>query len=216
MFRYYITSFLVFSIIIVAVFIKPVNALLPLSGKLIIVDPGHGGKDAGTSSNGVLEKDLNLEISLKLEKELIKSGASVLLTRDGDYDLSSPNVSWRKKSDFDNRIEIINRTNADYYISIHLNYLNDSSYYGPQVFYNKSNKQFALVMQDALNSMLQGEREIKTIPTTTYMYSKLRVPGLLIECGFLSNYQERQKLMSIDYQEQVAKAIVRGIINYSI
>ena len=100
-----------------------VNALMPLSGKIIIIDPGHGGKDPGTISDSTYEKDINLEISKALEIELSKTGATVIMTRDGDYDLSEPNARWRKKSDFDNRIKLINNSKANLYLSIHLNYL---------------------------------------------------------------------------------------------
>ncbi len=116
-------------------FITTIKASLPLSGKLIIIDVGHGSKDNGTSYNNILEKELNFNISKKLEEQLIKNGASVILTREGDYDLSSPNSKQRKRSDFNNRIELINNSNADMYLSIHINYLNNTSYSGSQVFY---------------------------------------------------------------------------------
>ena len=74
-----------------------VNALMPLSGKIIIIDPGHGGKDPGTISESIYEKDINLKISKALEIELSQSGATVIMTRDDDYDLSKPNARWRKK-----------------------------------------------------------------------------------------------------------------------
>ena len=172
--------------------------------------PAHGGADPGTISNKIYEKDLNLAISKFLEIELTKVGATTILTRDGDYDLSTPNTKWRKKSDFDNRIKLINNSKADLYLSIHLNYLEDSSYSGPQVFYNnETNKEIALVIQETLNKNLKTNREIKKIPTKTYMYSKLKIPGVLIECGFLSNYSEKEKLISPEYQEKLAV-----IINY--
>jgi len=111
-------------LLISAIFInKEVQALLPLSGKVIIVDAGHGGVDPGTTKDNIYEKDINLAISKYLELELSKSGASVILTRDGDYDLSYPDARWRKKSDFDNRINLINNSKANLYLSIHLNYL---------------------------------------------------------------------------------------------
>ena len=81
-----------------------------LIGKVIILDCGHGGKDKGTSAEDVYESDINLSIVLKLKEELIKQGVNVILTRDGDYDLSTPNASRRKKSDFDNRINLINES----------------------------------------------------------------------------------------------------------
>ncbi|MEG1150430.1 MAG: N-acetylmuramoyl-L-alanine amidase, partial [Bacilli bacterium] len=184
------------------------------SGKVIVLDAGHGGKDPGTSYGNILEKDINLKIVLELEKELSKNGASVILTRDGDYDLSSPKTSMRKRSDFDNRIKLINESNANMYISIHLNYLSDSAYYGAQVFYNKNNKVLGSSIQKFLNDNLKTNRIEKEIPKNTYMYNKLNVKGVLIECGFLSNYNERNLLINKDYQKELAKVIASSIINY--
>lgn len=192
-----------------------VNALMPLSGKIIVIDPGHGGKDPGTISNTTYESDINLAISKALEIELSKTGATVILTRDDDYDLSNPNARWRKKSDFDNRINLINNSNANLYLSIHLNYLTNSAYYGPQVFYDKEeNKNLALTIQKILNTNLNTNREIKKIPNETYMYDKLTIPGVLIECGFLSNPEEKNKLTTEEYQQKLASLIKDAIIEY--
>ena len=120
--------------------VSSVSASLPLTGKMIVIDVGHGGVDAGTSFGNILEKDLNLAIALKLQNTLSKNGASVLMTRDGDYDLSSPNASRRKKSDFDNRIKLINDINPKLVISIHQNYYKDSKYKGTQIFYKDNKK----------------------------------------------------------------------------
>lgn len=207
---------LILVLLISALFInKEVEALLPLSGKIIIIDPGHGGKDPGTISDKIHESDINLEISKQLEIELTKMGATVILTREGNYDLSTPNAKWRKKSDFDNRINLINNSKADLYISIHLNYLTDSKYYGAQVFYNNAeNQKIASSIQEILNNELNNDREIKKIPSRTYMYDKLNIPGVLIECGFLSNYKEKELLKTSEYQQKLAKIITKGIINY--
>ena len=183
-------------------------------GRIIIIDPGHGYLDPGTSYENIYEKDINLNISLYLKEKLESYGATVYMTRDGDYDLSTPNAIYRKKSDFDNRINLINNSKADIYLSIHLNYLSDFKYYGPQVFYNGKNIYFANIMQDILNKGLNSNRKIKTIPKDTYMYSKLKVNGLLIECGFLSNYEDRQKLITNEYQKKVANLISNGVIKY--
>lgn len=203
-------------LLISALFINnEVQALLPLSGKIIVIDPGHGGKDPGTVSENTYESTINLEISKYLEIELSKAGATVILTRDGDYDLSSPNTRWRKKSDFDNRIKLINNSNANMYISIHLNYLSDSSYSGAQVFYNNdTNKEIAKVIQKEMNEELKGNRNTKKIPNQTYMYDKLTIPGVLIECGFLSNYKEKELLTSSSYQQKLAKVITQAITEY--
>ena len=215
--NYYWKMLSLFLILVIVFSFFKANALLPLSGKIIIVDPGHGGKDPGTVSNGIYESDINLKISKYLEYYLTINGASVILTRNGNYDLSSPNIYNRKRSDFDNRIKIINHSNADLYLSIHLNYLRDSSYYGPQVFYNKkqdNNEELAKVIQENLNSKTNTKREIKKIPDRTYMYNKLNPPGVLIECGFLSNYQEREKLKSDKYQKKIAQYITEAIIKF--
>ena len=211
-----IKIFILILLLVSALFINnEVEALLPLSGKIIIIDPGHGGKDPGTVNGKIYESNINLEISKYLEIELIKNGATVILTRDGDYDLSTPNAKWRKKSDFDNRIKLINNCDANMYISIHLNYLNDNSYSGPQVFYiNETNMNIATIIQKELNKNLNNDRKIKKIPNKTYMYDKLNIPGVLIECGFLSNPKEKELLISSSYQQKLAKIITKGIINY--
>ena len=185
-----------------------------LVGKVIILDVGHGGKDKGTSVNEVYESKLNLEIALKLRKELTRQGMDVILTRDDDYDLSSPDVNRRKKSDFDNRINLINSSKADIYLSIHMNYLNDTKYYGAQVFYTDGNDDLARVMQQSFKDNLKSPREEKKLSEGIYMYKKLKVPGVLIECGFLSNEKERGLLVQDEYQNRIVKTIVDGLLNY--
>ena len=212
--KYLSVVFILFCVFVSMFDVIKVLAFLPLSGKIIVIDPGHGGADPGTSYNDILEKDLNLQISLYLERELSRRGASVIMTREGDYDLSSANAMWRKKSDFDNRIKLINNSNADLYLSIHLNYLNQPQYSGAQVFYKEQNMDLAESIQMMLNDKLNGNREVKEIPSNTYMYRQLRVKGVLIECGFLSNYNERQLLQTKDYQQKIASAIAEAISNY--
>jgi N-acetylmuramoyl-L-alanine amidase len=212
--KYYIIILVSFCILTIILNIKNVSASLPLIGKIIIIDPGHGGLDPGTSGGKIYEKDINLEISKSLEKELIKLGANAILTRNGDYDLSTPNTTWRKKSDFDNRIKLINNSGANLYLSIHLNYLNETEYHGAQVFYDQKNERLAKIIQKHLNTDLKNNREIKKIPSSTYMYSKLKIPGVLIECGFLSNYGERNMLITKTYQEKLASTIAKSLPYY--
>lgn len=185
-----------------------------LEGKKIILDAGHGGKDGGTSVDGIYEKDINLSVILKLKKELNKHGVDVLLTRDGDYDLSSPNTNRRKKSDFDNRIDLINNSNADMYISIHVNYLDDNRYYGAQTFYTKENLKLAQVMQESLKNKLNSPMYEKELNNSIYMYKKLSIPGVLIEIGFISNRNERELLTNDDYQDKIVDSIINGLISY--
>ncbi len=187
---------------------------LPLVGKIIIIDPGHGKLDPGTVYGDIYEKDINLQISLFLKEKLESYGAVVLMTREGDYDLSSPNAIYRKKSDFDNRIKYINESKGDLYLSIHQNYLSDSRYSGSQVFYTSDNKILAQSIQQVLNKELKNDREIKMIPNTKYMYSKLHIKGVLVECGFLSNKEEREKLITTKYQQEFAASLAKAIIVY--
>ena len=157
-----------------------------------------------------------MEITIKLQKELEEKGANVILTRVDNNDLSEPNALYRKKSDFDNRIKIINNSHADLYISIHQNIYQKEQYYGPQVFYYpkiKDNEFIALTIQDELNKFANTDRQYKII-NGTYMYDKLNVKGVLIECGFLSNNNERNKLQDDKYQLNLVKTITNGIIKY--
>ena len=185
-----------------------------LSDKVIIIDPGHGGKDAGTSVDDILEKDINLSISLLLKNKLEELGVSVIMTRDGDYDLSSPDIDRRKKSDFDNRINLINNSGADLYLSIHINYLDDSRVYGAQVFYTKDNEELASIMQNEFKKNLNTPLDYKKINNSIYMYKKLEIAGLLIECGFLGNASDRKLLMNNNYREKLVNSIINAIIKY--
>lgn len=191
------------------------NASFPLAGKIFVIDAGHGGVDPGTVVGNIYEKDINLEISVALKNEIIKLGGTVLMTREGDYDLGVPKATYRKKSDFDNRIKFINNSKADYYISIHLNYLSDSRYSGAQVFYSdilKQNKSIAETIQKYLNDSLNNDREVKKISNTIYMYSKLKIPGVLVECGFLSNANERNMLQSSEYINKFAYNLALSLV----
>ena len=185
-----------------------------LVGKKIVIDVGHGGKDSGTVYEKVREKDINLSIALKLKNELIKNGVNVIMTRDGDFDLSKPNANRRKKSDFDNRINMINNSGADMYISIHINFLSNGRYYGAQTFYTKGNELLASSIQESFIKKLKSPMKERKLNNDIYMYKKLNIPGVLIECGFLSNNNERKLLISDKYQEKLVDAIVEGIIKY--
>ena len=205
---------LLFLIIIISIFnVSASNLTFPLLGKTIYLDAGHGGVDNGATVNNVKEKDLNLQIVYKLKETLTSAGATVLLTRKDDNDISNPNALYRKKSDFDNRIKLINNSNADLYISIHQNIYQNKKYSGPQVFYVKDNQKLAEIIQNTLNKYLNTNRKVKTI-NNTYMYKLLKKKGILIECGFISNDNERYKLKTEEYQLKLSKIITEGIITY--
>lgn len=212
----FIICILFFTVVII-LSVPMVSADLPLTGKVFYIDPGHGGVDPGSVFDDILEKNINLSISKFLQEELQRYGATVYLTRDGDYDLGSPNAMFRKKSDFDGRIKKINQSKADFYLSIHLNVLSNVKYSGPQVFYNKKvleSEQLATYLQSKMNEGLGGDREVEPIPSSTYMYSKLNKMGVLVECGFLSNASERQKLVTEEYQRKIASVLAEAIRDF--
>ena len=194
-----------------------INALnLPLLGKVIYIDPGHGGTDPGALYNDLYEADLNLQISLKLEAELEKNGAIVYLTRYGDYDLAVKNAINRKRSDLSRRANIINASNADIYLSIHLNSDISSTWQGAQAFYdtvNEKNEIIAKIMQEQFKKELKTKREYKQI-NEHYLYQRVKIPGILLEVGFISNPNERYLLKQDSYQEKIATSIKDGLINY--
>lgn len=188
---------------------------LELLGKVIYIDPGHGGADPGTVYKDIYEKDINLDICLKLQKVLESEGAIVYLTRYGDYDLSNNSYS-RKKSDLNNRAKIINASGADIYISIHLNSISSSTWKGAQVFYddvNEKNIEIANLFQEQLKKDLKTNREVKEIKTML-MNRKITVPGILVEAGFLSNPNDRYLLRQDDYQYKICNSIRNGLIKY--
>ena len=191
------------------------NESLELLGKVITVDPGHGGRDPGTRYGNILEKDLNLEISKQLEKELTKRGAIVYMTRDKDEDLSSKYDARKKRGDLYRRLMFIKKNKSDLYLSIHLNWYNNSYYGGVEVLYNdinKNNKILASNIKDAFVDSNIKTRNIKK--TTLYMYKNTYTPGVLIECGFLSNKNDRYLLQKADYQKKISTIITKGVISY--
>lgn len=189
---------------------------LSLLEKVIYLDAGHGGVDAGAESNGIKEKDINLVLVKKLEHVLSGMGAIVYLTREGDYDLSKTTVN-RKRSDLANRAKLINESDADIYISIHLNSTTESKWRGLQVFYNSvnsENKMFAECMNDILKKNLSNVREVKK-ENSYYMYKRISdVPGILIEAGFISNPNDNYILRDSDYQDKLINNITLGVITY--
>ena len=186
-----------------------------LLGKVIILDSGHGGVDAGATGNQIIEKDLNLILTRKLEKELVSRGATVYLTREDDNDLSTTTVN-RKRSDLYNRAKYINKISPNMYISIHLNSVTNSSWRGLQVFYttkNEENKLIAETITNHLKESISNVREIKK-NNTYYMYKHITSPGVLIEAGFISNPNDSYLLRNKEYQDKLISSISDSIEIY--
>ena len=188
---------------------------LPLQDTIIMVDAGHGGRDSGTYYGDILEKDINLEIAKELEKELTKYGAIVYMTRKRDVDLSSIYDSAKKRGDLYRRLLLIKEKKCDLYISIHINWYDDNTLRGSEVLYNSINKENKVLAQSIMNRFkkeLDSNRNIKT--TDLYMYRNTTTPGVLVECGYLSNPAERKLLQKEEYQKRLAKTIIKGIIDF--
>ena len=186
-----------------------------LLGKTIYIDPGHGGIDSGATYKNIYEKDINLIMSKKLEKELISKGAKVYLTRETDKDLSLTK-NQRKRSDLINRAYLINKENPDIYISIHLNYIQNSKWKGLQIFYNnknEENQEIALKLTEYLKEKTTNIREPK-YNNTYYMYKNIFSPGVLIELGFLSNPDDRYRLTHEKYQDILITNLASSIEKY--
>ena len=177
--------------------------------------PSHGGRDSGAISNTFLEKDMNLLLSEKLAKNLISKGATIYLTRDGDYDLSKSTIN-KKRDDLYSRVKLINNSNADMYISIHLNSSPSSKWNGIQVFYSNILKENKLIADTITNTLKDNMKNIRDIKKENgyYMYSKLKVPAVLIEAGFISNPNDNYKIRQSTYQDILINNITKGIEIY--
>lgn len=189
---------------------------------LIIIDAGHGGEDPGAvGANGVYEKNLNLEIATILGGLLEERGFAVLYTRTEDKLLytEAENIKGiRKISDLKNRCKIAAEYENATFISIHMNSFGDAKYSGLQVYYgteNELSRNLATSIQKNVKDNLQPENNRVVKPgKNMYVLENIKNSGVLIECGFLTNREECEKLSEKEYQKQLSLAIVCGIIEY--
>lgn len=189
---------------------------------IYVLDAGHGGEDGGAVSGaGAKESDINLAITLKLNELIRFLGKKTILTRSSDISIYSDGAQTlreKKTSDLKNRVELVNKTKHAVLISIHQNSLPSvPSVHGAQVFYSavEPSAQLAASIQNAMNIgiNLQNQKEEKRIDPSIYLMKMSLRPAVLIECGFMSNAEEAEKLQSPDYQKKLAVAIAAGIMN---
>ena len=189
---------------------------------VIVLDAGHGGLDSGAvGQSGVLEKDVNLAVVLDLRDMLEMSGFEVVLTRDEDISIYDPGVEGirnQKLNDMDNRLKIIQSHPDSIFLCIHQNNFTDPQYFGGQMFYNNNhpdNRTLAQIMQRRFADLQPGnDREIKLSGEELFLLKSNKNPSLMIECGFLSNPDEEQKLSTKEYQQKVAFTIYGGVMEY--
>lgn len=217
MFKYKLVMLVLFLFLATTFYyVEGKNNALPLFGKIIYIDPGHGGRDPGAIYKNIHEADINLEISKKLEKSLEERGAIVYMTRYDDYDLSVKYTNNRKRSDLSRRVNIINTSDCDMYISIHLNADPSSTWQGIQTFYddiNPENKKLADHMQQLFKKRFHTKREVKRL-TDIYLHRKVEKLGILVEAGFLTNPNDRYLLKQTTHQQKIANIITEGVISY--
>lgn len=190
---------------------------------IVIIDAGHGGLDGGTqSADGTLEKEINLKIALKLNDFLKSMGIKTILTRDTDISICDDDavtIREKKISDIHNRLNIVESTENAILVSVHQNYFTQSKYYGAQVFYSKNNsdsKIIADIIQRNIANYLQKDnsREIKQSGSEIYLLHNATAPAVMVECGFLSNPDEAEKLKDETYQQKIAFLISISIFEY--
>ena len=183
---------------------------------------GHGVPDEGAeSSTGTTEAETNLKIALKVQNLLEQSGATVILTRSDEnaiYDLDSQTLKEKKISDIHNRVKIGNESSADIFVSIHLNKIPQQQYWGWQCFYkngNEASTKLAKLLQQNLNEAIQKENNRVAMKIDNiYIVEHVEIPLSIVECGFLSNPEEEQLLLTDEYQNKLAWGIYNGIMEY--
>ena len=185
----------------------------------VVVDAGHGGSDPGKIGiNGAREKEVNLAIAEKLKECLEEAGIHVVMTRSDPGGLYQEEDENKKQADMRARCTIINEAKADLTVSVHQNSYPAEAVCGPQVFYHAQSsegRKAAACLQEALNSELSIARPRETKANNTYyLLKKTKTPVVIAECGFLSNYEEAEKLTSKEYQKEVAEALCVGILTY--
>ncbi len=191
------------------------------TGKIytVVVDAGHGGFDSGkVGIDGTLEKDLNLKISKKLEKLLQAADIQVIMTRTDDHSLSNQGTTGQKAQDMKNRAACMNEANADCIVSIHQNSYPDEAIKGAQVFYyhgSDHGKSLAATLQKQLIQKVDpSNHRSEKANDSYYLLKKSTAPIVIVECGFLSNWEESKKLADDTYQQKLAWAIHLGILQY--
>lgn len=189
---------------------------------LVILDAGHGGTDGGSSAaDGTRESDINLQITMKTDAVLGLMGQETLLVRRADTDLSdlsANTIAQKKVTDIHNRVDLINSHPEALLVSIHQNAFSQEKYHGAQVFYDEvgESKVLAETLQGVFNQCVDStnRRKAKSIQPEVYLMNHIKVPGILVECGFLSNPAEAEKLKTDGYQNQLAVAIAVTAFNH--
>ncbi len=220
------------AVLLIAILAVPIILCIEMSSSdtftdpkngVIVIDPGHGGIDGGTSKDGVLEKEINLDIAKKLKSILIKQGYKIIMTREEDVSLESLDSSRKSRHmrDLTARANIINNSNSQLFLSIHVNSnFKKPATNGAIVFFNKKyeqNKTLALCIQNQLNNLVVDGKKRSThdpVQAKYYVLDYSNIPGVIVETGFISNEEERQELVKDSFRQELAKSISKGVEQY--
>lgn len=197
---------------------KQATAAIPIADKVIAIDAGHGGFDGGATGNGVTEKEVNLAVSKYLQGFIERSGGVVVMTRTEDVSTADEMQSGisAKQSDLKARKELVTETEADVFVSVHINKFPQEQYRGAQVFYSANGKELGEAIQASFKEVLDdgNERVAKKSDGSIYVLKDTVVPSVIVECGFLSNPQEAELLMQDSYRKKIAWGIYLGLVRY--
>ena len=209
--------------LLIITYMMPVNAFaFNNSDKVILIDPGHGGIDGGAKSKaGTIEKDINLQISLKLRDNLEEKGYKVYMTRDEDEGLyqKGNTIKEKKREDLNRRVQMKKETDCDIFVSIHQNMFPQSKCYGAQVWYASNEKSYnlATIVQETIKeSVKDNNKRVAKPAAEAYLILRDKYEGasILVECGFLSNPDEESRLKSDEHQNLIVEGISNGIDKY--
>lgn len=215
-----IKSTISFALILVALIIFPLNlqGFIKVSAFvdfILFIDPGHGGLDNGANYDDIYEDEINLGIASKLYEMCIEKNMMAYISRTSDYDLASLYAKNRKREDLNRRAENITHSGCDAFVSIHINKYSDSNVKGAMVYYEKNDDlsyKLSLCIQKELNVLTQSTKKVHS--DNFMIFKKCEQPGVLVECGFISNDEERAMLLNDSYQQSLAQAIYVGVYNY--
>ncbi len=193
------------------------------NGKIIVLDPGHGAPDGGAVGYaGTVESGLNLAVAKKLKSQLEKRGYTIIMTRTDENGLQtnkSESIREKKREDMNERLRIINNSEADLFVSIHMNLFRDKKYRGAEVIYADKFEN-SLLLAELIQAELKAidpenqTRQVKKHDGSIFLLKNAEIPAVLVECGFISNPEEEKLLKDKDYQYRVACAICDGITEY--
>ncbi len=224
-----ILRFFVFSAVLIAVtlmlgrFFFPPETL-PASVEeaarvTVVIDAGHGGRDGGAvGDDGTLEKHLNLAVAVKLQALLETADVNVVMTRGDDRELASPDSAHKKRDDLSARLALAQEYENAVFVSIHMNKFPVEKYSGLQVYYSKNHEGSRIlaetIQRGALTLREENRRTVKAAGEGIFLLEHMTIPAVLVECGFLSNYEERELLKTEAYQTKLAMSIYCSLLSY--